>query len=216
MIGKIIKWVLNEEDMEHIVDTISLVEKPAIKVGWKYFNESYGKEIKLSSEEMDDFIVQHLFAEEQEKSYTFDVPQERFEGLRGSNLIVAPAMIANKLIFQIDDDGVPYYGYFDETSIRNAAYMFQKLKLSDQFTLNHNDKQVADGVYLAETWLVQDTELDKSNYYGYRLPPGSWMTTLRVENKELFSEWVTSGKLNGLSVEAFVLEKVILNNLKTK
>ena len=43
------------------------------------------------------------------------------------------------------------------------------------------------------------------------------MTVLRIENQKLYDEYIASGLLNGLSVEAFVLEKIILSNkLKQK
>ena len=125
-------------------------------------------------------------------------------------------MVADKLIFRVDEAGDPYYGFFDAESIENAAYAFQKYKLTDKFNINHEQDQIAEGVYLAETWLVQDTELDKSQYYGYSLPKGSWMTILKVENQDLYDEYIASGQLQGLSVEAYVLEKIILTNLNTK
>ena len=210
--NKIIKWTLNIEDMENIVDTISLVDEPAIEVNWMAFKKE--EKINVPDKDMEEFAILSMFADEQAKSYTFDVPEERFQELRGTNTIVAPAMIADKLILRMDEDGSPYYGFFDAEAISNAAYAFQKYKLTDQFNINHDDQQVAEGVYLAETWLVQDTELDKSNYFGYRLPRGSWMTVLRIDNDELYREYIDSGLLNGLSVEAFVLNRVILNKLK--
>ena len=208
--ANIIKWILTGDEFNN-VDTISLVDEPAIEVNWLAFNKE-DKEIKTT--DLEEFAVLSMFAEEQRKSYTFEVPKERFQELEGQNMIVAPAMIADKLIFRVDELGEPYYGFFDADSIRNAAYTFQKLKLTDRFNINHDSEEVADGVYLAETWLVQDTELDKSNYFGYRLPVGSWMTVLRIENQELYDEYVASGELQGLSVEAYVLEKIILSNLK--
>ena len=208
--GNIIKWILTGDEFNN-VDTISLVDEPAIEVTWLAF-EKENKEIKTT--DLEEFAVLSMFAEEQRKSYTFEVPKERFEHLEGQNMIVAPAMIADKLIFRVDEEGEPYYGFFDADSIRNAAYSFQRLKLTDAFNINHDSQEVADGVYLAETWLVQDTELDKSNYFGYRLPVGSWMTVLRIDNQELYDEYIASGELQGLSVEAYVLEKIILKQLK--
>ena len=212
MEGHIIKWILTGDEFNN-VDTISLVEDPAIEVSWLAFDKE-NKQTN-SSKDLEEFAVLSMFANEQAKSYTFEVDKKRFEDLEGQRMIVAPAMITDKLIFRIDEAGEPYYGFFDADSIRNAAYAFQKYKLSDKFNINHDEQQIAEGVYLAETWLVQDTELDKSNYFGYKLPKGSWMTILRIENEDLYNEYIASGELTGLSVEAFVLEKIILSTIKT-
>ena len=210
--ANIIKWILTGDEFNN-VDTISLVDEPAIEVDWMAFNKK-SEEINLKNTDLEEFAILSMFADEQRQSYTFEVPKENFEHLEGQNMIVAPAMIADKLIFRVDEEGDPYYGFFDAESIQNAAYAFQRLKLTDSFNLNHDSQQVAEGVYLAETWLVQDTELDKANYFGYRLPVGSWMTILKIENQDLYDEYIASGELNGLSVEAYVLEKIILSNLK--
>ena len=209
MAKNIVKWTLDIEDMENIVDTISLVEEPAIEVNWMAFSKD-NKNIKAGAN-FEEFAVLSMFAEEQSKSYTFEVPKERFQDFEGRNIIVAPAMVADKLIFRTDENGEPFYGFFDAESIRNASYAFQRYKLTDKFNINHDSEQMTDGVYLAETWLVQDTELDKSNYFGYKLPKGSWMTMLKIDNDDLYQEYVASGKLKGLSVEAFVLERIILS-----
>ena len=209
----IIKWILTGDELNN-VDTISLVEEPAIEINWLAFNKEKSEATEI--QDLEEFAVLSMFAEEQKRSYTFEVPKERFQELEGENIIVAPAMVADKLIFRVDEVGNPYYGFFDSESIKNAAHAFQKYKLTDKFNINHESDNIADGVYLAETWLVQDTELDKSRYFGYSLPVGSWMTILKVENQDLYNEYVASGQLQGLSVEAFVLEQILLTNQNLK
>ena len=209
---KIIKWTLDIEDMRNIVDTISLVDEPAIEVNWMAFKNQKVKELNLGSMTKEEFAALAMVAEEQRQQYLpTDVPQERFQQFQGENIIVAPAMIADKLILRLDADGDPLYGFFDAEAIKTAAYAFQKYKLTDRFNINHNTNEIAKGVYLAETWLVLDTESDKSQYFGYSLPVGSWFTILKIENQELYDEYIASGLLKGLSVEAFVIEQVLLS-----
>ena len=164
---KIIKWTLEIDDLDNIVDTISLVDDPAIEINWLAFNKS--KHINQPGD-MDEFALLSMVAEEQRLKFKqTPVPQERFQQFEGQNIIVAPAMIADKLILRIDADGEPYYGFFDALACKNACYAFQKHKLTDKFNIDHDDKQIADGVYLAETWLVASTELDKSQYFRVQL-----------------------------------------------
>ena len=213
--GKIVKWELNGE-LDNMVDAIALVAEPAIEVQWRAFGqEKYSRKemfnkVLAKAESDKDFAKQTIQYLEQETKYTFEVPKERFQELEGNQIVFAPAMIADKLILRVDEQGEPFYGFFDAVAIENAAYAFQKNKLTDKFNINH-DGQVVDGVYLAENWLVLDTELDKSQYFGYALPKGSWMTAVKFDNIELYEQYVTSGELTGLSVEAMVIESIILN-----
>ena len=206
---KIVKWTLDVDNFKNIVDTISLVDEPAIEVEWMAFDNKKSKIRKQS--EMDEFALLSMVAEEQRLKYLpTEVPKERFQQFIGENIIVAPAMIADKLLLRLDEDGDPFYGFFDEVAVKNAAYAFQKYKLTDRFNINHDENEIAEGIYLAESWLVLDTELDKSKYFGYSLPKGTWFTILKIDNDALYREYIESGLLSGLSVEAYVLEKVIL------
>ena len=210
---KIIKWTLDIEDMRNIVDTISLVDEPAIEVNWMAFKNQKVKELNVGSMTKEEFAALAMVAEEQRQQYLpTDVPLERFQQFEGENIIVAPAMIPDKLILRVDADGDPLYGFFDSEAIKTAAYAFQKYKYTDKFNINHDVNEKAEGVYLAETWLVLDTESDKSQYFGYtNLPKGTWMNIIKVENQELYDEYIASGLLKGLSVEAFVIEQVLLS-----
>ena len=150
-------------------------------------------------------------AEEQTRQYTFDVPKERFDALRGSKTIIAPALIVDKLIFRLDEEGEPYYGYFPENTVRKLADSFMKNKNTDSFNLMHDSGRMTEGVYLTQSWIVEDTQTDKAYHFGYKLPRGSWMVELRVENDELWDEFIASNELRGLSIEAYLVEKIILS-----
>ena len=100
-------------------------------------------------------------------------------------------------------------GFFDAEAIRTALYTFQKNGLTNSFNINH-DGDAVDGVYLVENWLVQDTTQDTSQYYGFNLSPGSWMAIVKVENNELYEEYVATGELTGFSIEAMVIESILI------
>jgi len=54
---------------------------------------------------------------------------------------------------------------------------------------------------MVESWIVEDTQKDKSALYGYELPVGTWFGTYKVNDDELWSEYVESGVLKGFSIE---------------
>ena len=211
--AKIVKWSL--DGIDNIVDTISLVSEPAIEIQWQAFSkQKYSKEelfekVYLKCEQDEEFQKQTLQYLAQEDKYNFEVPKERFQDLQGQNLLVAPAMVADKLILRIDEAGDPFYGFFDAQAIRQALYTFQKNGLTGSFNINHDGEDV-DGVYLVESWLVQDTTQDTSIHYGFNLPVGSWMAIVKVEDNELYEQYVASGELTGFSIEAMVIEQIII------
>ena len=197
------------------VDRISLVKRPAIEIDWMAFGKEHSN---FSVDWDDDKLSEHLLLEqisvEQKESYRIqNFDSSKLEEFKGQRLLVAPAMVTDKLILRRDKEDDPYWIYFTAESIRNAAYAFQRLKLTDSFNIEHDSQQIAEGVYLAETWLVEEPETDKSRFYGFNLPKGSWMTILKVDNEDLWSEYIESGTLKGLSVEAYVINRVVFDKV---
>ena len=211
MPGTIRKWILTGDEMNN-VDAIALVvgeEQPAIGVGARFSQE---KNTGIVTEDkLNELMLVEDMVEKQAKEFFQDVPEERLEYLRRNRLVIAPAMIADRLIMRVDEEtGEPYYGYFDAESIRNAQQGFQKFNFIEMFNINHDQDDYVDGVYTAETWIIEDSLTDKAYYYGYNLPVGSWMVTLKFDNEQLYNELVASGQLNGLSVEAYLIEQMLL------
>lgn len=203
----VVEWNIDFEDSIERIGLIVGEEEPAIEVNAKFSKDEFKK---VSSEEM--FYLRY-FAEEQSKEYTFQVDDSVFEELREQRVVAGPALIPRKLIFRRDEEGQEFYGYFTEQAVRNAAYSFQKNKLIDQFNINHDQSDAVEGVFVAESWIVEDPETDQSRLYGYNLPKGSWFIKLKVLNEELYQQLVSEGEsqLNGFSIETRLLERVIFS-----
>lgn len=212
MISKqVVEWDITMEDGISAIGLIVGDEEPAIEVNAK-FKKKVAK--KAPKEFNEDFFYHQFLAQEQSKAWSFQVDESVFETLRANNTIIAPAMIPNKLILRVDEEtGDPFYGYFSERSVRTAAYSFLKHGLQDQFNINHDENDFVDGVYIGETWLIEDITNDKSRVYGFNLPVGSWMTLLKFDNKELYDKYVASGELNGLSIETQLLERIVFSKI---
>ena len=63
------------------------------------------------------------------------------------------------------------------------------------------------GVLTTESWIIEDSKLDKSNLYGFSLPKGTWMVKLKVSNDKLWEE-IKSGNLRGLSIEGYFTNRM--------
>jgi hypothetical protein len=68
-------------------------------------------------------------------------------------------------------------------------------------TVEH-DKKV-NGVNLVESWVIEQSQKDKSNIYGYTLPKKTWFGIYKVENDDVWKK-VKDGTFKGFSVEALV------------
>ena len=52
-------------------------------------------------------------------------------------------------------------------------------------------------------------------HYGLNLPEGSWCVRMKIENDDLWSQ-VKEGKIRGLSIEGFFIDKVEEMSVKVK
>jgi hypothetical protein len=75
-----------------------------------------------------------------------------------------------------------------------------------QSTLEH-DKQLK-GLTLVESWIVEDKEKDKTALYGLDVPVGTWMGSVKVDNDEIWNDYVKSGKVKGFSIEGYFADKM--------
>ena len=75
-----------------------------------------------------------------------------------------------------------------------------KATLEHQHTIN--------GLTLVESWLVEDKVHDKSVKYGLNLPIGTWMGAVKVNNEEIWNNFVKTGKVKGFSIEGYFADKM--------
>ena len=115
-------------------------------------------------------------------------------------LLLGPVLIPNKEIPRIDDEtGEEYDIVFDEAVIEKAAQLFLQRQYNNSSTLEHETP--INDISIVESWLVADPKADKSNAYGLSYPKGSWIVMAKVNNDEIWSEYVKTGKVKGFSLE---------------
>jgi len=134
--------------------------------------------------------------------------KEQFATDDEQRIVLGPAMIPDLKIFRKDEKGNPYYVVFRKEVIKMIAEKYMKNKYTDNNDLDHDGKAVKD-VYVVESWIVEDEEFDKSRKYGFELPIGSWVVSMKVsETPEGNKVWerVKKGELKGFSVSGFFEE----------
>jgi hypothetical protein len=121
-------------------------------------------------------------------------------------MLVSPALIPNKNIFRHDPNtDSDYYVYFSKETVRKASELYLKHNNHHKATYQHQDR--VSGVLTVESWIIEDTKLDKSTLYGYSLPVGTWMVKLKIDNDEIWSK-IKDGELKGLSIEGYFTDKM--------
>jgi hypothetical protein len=113
-------------------------------------------------------------------------------------LVAGPILVPNKKILRIDGEGKRYSVFFTPETIEMVARKFMKNKYGDEVTLEHGNKTA--GVYLTESWIIEQSAKDKSNIFGFTLPRGTWFGVYKVEDKGIW-EKVKDGTFRGFSIE---------------
>jgi len=121
-------------------------------------------------------------------------------------MLVSPALIPNKQIFRHDPNtDSDYYVFFSKETVRKASELYLKHNNHHKATYQHQDR--VSGILTVESWIIEDTKLDKSTLYGYSLPVGTWMVKLSISNDEIWSK-IKDGELKGLSIEGYFTDRM--------
>jgi hypothetical protein len=100
--------------------------------------------------------------------------------------IISPALIPNKNIYRVDENGDDYYVYFSKDTVKNCAYSFLKNNNHHKATYQHQER--VSGVLTVESWIIEDPKMDKANLYGFQLKKGTWMVKMKIENDDLWQK----------------------------
>jgi hypothetical protein len=125
-------------------------------------------------------------------------------------IIAGPLMIPDKMIYRSDDNMGEYYVYFTSDTIEKIAHKYMLQKRQDSANLEHSEYAEIEDVALVESWIIEDTDNDKSYALtGNKYPKGTWFGMMKINNKEVWYEWIKSGQVSGFSVEGYFTDFVI-------
>ena len=128
-------------------------------------------------------------------------------------LLMGALLIPNKPIYR-KNGKEEYYIFFSKDTIARASQMYLQNGNQSQSTLEH-DKQLK-GLTLVESWIVEDKEKDKTALYGLDVPVGTWMGSVKVDNDEVWNEYILTKKCKGFSIEGYFADKLERPNEELK
>jgi hypothetical protein len=154
-------------------------------------------------------IVEHPAIEEDFITLSKDYKFEFKEVDNEKRILMGAAMIPEKPIYRRDGDE-EYYVFFTKETIRRAAELYLTNGKQGNATLEHQAK--LSGLTLVESWIVEDSQKDKSAAYGLEYPVGTWMVSMKVNNNDVWEEYVKSGRVKGFSIEGWFMQRESLNS----
>ena len=113
-------------------------------------------------------------------------------------ILMGAALIPDKPIYR-NMNGEEFYIYFSEETVAKAAEMFFKRANQSNATLEHS--QPISGMTVFESWIVDNPEFDKSKQYGLDVPKGTWMVSMKVDDKDIWDNYIKNDKVFGFSIE---------------
>ena len=119
-------------------------------------------------------------------------------------LLLGAALVPNKPIYRRNGED-EYYIYFSQDTVRKASELFFINGNQNKATLEH--QMDVQGTSVVESWIIEG-EQDKSRMYGMDLPVGTWMGTVKVNNDEVWNEYVKTNKVKGFSIEGYFADKM--------
>ena len=130
-----------------------------------------------------------------------DTPIELKEIDKEQRILMGLVLEPNKPIYR-NQDGDEFNIVFDEDVITELSHNFFKAGHQKNSKLEHENP--IEGVTFVESWIIEDSKIDKSANFGFSYPKGSWMATMKVDSDEIWNDYIKTGKVQGFSVDAMI------------
>ena len=120
-------------------------------------------------------------------------------------LLMGALLIPNKPIYRKSGED-EYYIFFSKDTISKASQLYLQNGNQSEATLEHD----ADlkGLTLVESWIVEDKAKDKTALYGLDVPVGTWMGSVKVENDDIWNDYILTKKCKGFSIEGMFADRL--------
>lgn len=127
-------------------------------------------------------------------------------------ILMGAILIPNQPIYR-NQDGHEFNIVFPKETIKQVQQNFALKGYQNNSTIEHSGEQIPN-VTFVESWIKEDEVHDKSVHYGFNEEVGSWFGLMKVNNDEIWNDYVKTGKVKGFSIDGvFDMEKV---NLKSE
>ena len=181
---KLFELKIEDEEVDEVF-ALSLVENPAIEADWVFFSkDGEREEVKFATIDSD------------------------------KRLIVAPVLIPEKRILRIDEkSGEEYNVFFTADTVEKLAQNYLKKGYQDKATIEHG-KNIDGKVTVVESWVSKSSTKDKSAlYFNRAFPIGTWFITMKVNDENLWQNYVKTGIIKAISLEGIFAHQLVKQSM---
>ena len=133
-----------------------------------------------------------LFDETKRADYSFSIQNEE------KRIVSGIAMVADRPIYRETPDKKGYYVVFSKDTIEKIAHRFAKNNYA--FNISTQHKTDVDNCYVVESFIINKERGICPKEFA-DVEDGSWYTSVKIDNDELWNEIKNGEGLNGFSVE---------------
>jgi hypothetical protein len=173
-VDNVFLWDVNDEEGFGVF-RISQVLEPAMESEFIAFS----KDLKFVE-----------ITEKPEETINFSIDEEKMR-------VVGAILIPNKKFYRKELDG---FAMFSKEAVEKARLTFKKN--NNMFSVNVEHSEKGAPAFLLEDWIVENTELDKSNSkWNLSFEEGTWIGVMQITDKTYWNDYIKSGKVKGFSIE---------------
>lgn len=121
--------------------------------------------------------------------------------------ILAGALMIPEMNIYRNMEGREFFVKFSTEQVEKIANKFMKEGRTKMFNFMHDDKQPVNDVYIQQSFMI-NRDMGMNPPKGFEdLPDGTWFGFVKVDNEDIWTNYVKTGKLKGFSVEGNFSEK---------
>lgn len=124
-------------------------------------------------------------------------------------ILMGCLLVPDRDIPRIDENGDIYYIFFSKETVRKCMELFFIRSNQNNSTLEHRD--TLNGLTVVESWIVEDAQMDKTALYNLNAPIGAWVGSVKVNNPDVWDNYVKTGIVKGFSIEGYFADKAKLS-----
>lgn len=122
-------------------------------------------------------------------------------------IITGPLMLADTKIYRRDKDIGEYYVVFDAATIEQIVQKFFKTQKTSNVNEMHDTK--INDVFMFESFIIDSKRGIVPPKQFKNIPDGSWFGSYKVDNIDVWNNFIKNGEFKGFSVEGlFGMDKL--------
>lgn len=118
-------------------------------------------------------------------------------------LIMGAAMVADLPIYRKNEEYGEHYVVLEKQEIQKIVENFFRKGYQSHFNIGHDPEKKKNGLYIVESIIVDESRGVAAPSAFSGLPQGSWIITVKVDDDDVWTEFIKTGKVRGFSIEGF-------------